>query len=232
MDSARFLEPILSYGTSPAGTAVSFPSFSLPSRTPKVHNSHHWADLAHTEYTCNTRDGETDAIRRAARYRMVRIVRANVEDVPEIKQVLSETWHATYSSFLSQATINTVTSVWHSADRLAAEIQNPLIFFSVAKTGDGTIIGLTTVGQISDDTVVLSRLYVHPQYQRQGIGSQLLQAGITAFPGARTIRLEVEENNHSAYTFYHNHCFRETESKEERVVRDIIKVLVMEKHIA
>ena len=58
------------------------------------------------------------------------IERANVKDVPEIKQVLSETWRATYSSFLSQATINTVTSVWHSPDQLAAEIQNPRIFLA------------------------------------------------------------------------------------------------------
>ena len=163
---------------------------------------------------------------------MVSIERANIENVPEIKQVLSETWRATYSLFLSQATINTVTSVWHSPDQLAAEIQNPRIFFGVARTDHGAIIGLTTMGQLTDEMVVLSRLYVHPQYQRQGIGSQLLQAGITAFPTARTIRLEVEENNHSAYTFYHNHGFRETESKEERVESDVIKVMVMEKHIA
>jgi ribosomal protein S18 acetylase RimI-like enzyme len=163
---------------------------------------------------------------------MVSIERANVEDVPEIKQVLSETWRATYSSFLSPATINAVTSVWHSPDQLAAQIQNPLIFFGVAKTDNGAIIGLTTMGQITADTVVLSRLYVYPQYQRQGIGSQLLQASITAFPNARTIRLEVEENNRSAHAFYRNHGFRETESKEERVEEDVIKVMVMEKHIA
>jgi ribosomal protein S18 acetylase RimI-like enzyme len=168
----------------------------------------------------------------AARYSMVSIERANVKDVLEIKQVLSETWRATYSSFLSQATINTVTSVWHNPDQLAEQIQNPRIFFGVAKIDNGAIIGLTTMGQITDDTVILSRLYVLPQYQRQGIGSQLLQAGITAFPTTRTIQLEVDENNHSAYTFYHNHGFRETESKEERVEGDVIKVMVMEKHIA
>jgi ribosomal protein S18 acetylase RimI-like enzyme len=155
----------------------------------------------------------------------------HVENVPEIKQVLGETWRASYSSLLSQATINKVTSVWHSPDQLAAEIQNPRIFFGVAKTADGTIIALTTGGQISDDTVMLSRLYVHPQYQRQGIGSQLLQACITAFPTARTIRLEVEENNHSAYTFYYNHGFRDSERKEEHVEGDVIKVVVMEKPI-
>ena len=163
---------------------------------------------------------------------MVRIERANVEDVAEIKQVLSETWRATYSSFLSPATIDTVTAVWHSPEQLAVQIQNPRIFFGVAKGGDGTIIALTTVGKISEDTVVLSRLYVHTHYQRQGIGRQLLQAGITAFPTARTIRLEVEENNHAAYTFYHSHGFRAIESKEERVAGDVIQVTVMEKRIA
>ena len=124
-----------------------------------------------------------------------------------------------------------MTSVWHSPAQLAAEIQDQRIFFGVAKTENSVIIGLTTVGQIADDTVVLSRLYVHPPYQRQGIGSKLLQAGITAFPTSRTIRLEVEENNQTAYTFYHNHGFRETESKEERVEGDVIKVKVMEKLI-
>lgn len=163
---------------------------------------------------------------------MIRIERAHVKDVLEIKQVLSETWRATYSSFLSQATINTVTSVWHSPNQLAAEIQNPHIFFGVAKTSDGAIIGLTTVGHITDDLVVLSRLYVHPQYQGQGIGTRLLQAGMTAFPAARTIRLEVEEHNHPAYTFYYHHGFRDTASKEERVEGEVITVMVMEKLIA
>ena len=162
---------------------------------------------------------------------MVSIERANIEDVPEVKRVLSETWIATYSQFLSHATINTVTSVWHSPNQLAVEIQNPHIFFGVAKIADGTIAGLTTVGQRNDDTIMLSRLYVHPQYQRHGIGSKLLQAGIAAFPTARTILLEVEENNQQAHTFYLRHGFQDMESKEERVHSDVIKVIVMAKHL-
>ena len=162
---------------------------------------------------------------------MVSIERANVEDVPEIKRVLSETWKATYSSLLSQATINTVTSVWHSPNQLAVEIQHPHIFFGVAKIDDGTIVGLTTVGQRTDDTIILSRLYVHPQYQRDGIGSKLLHAGSAAFPTARIILLEVEEHNQQAYAFYLRQGFRDMERKEERVHSDVIKVIVMAKHL-
>ena len=160
---------------------------------------------------------------------MVRIEPAKVEDVLEIKQVLSETWRATYQSFLSQATIDKVTAVWHSPERLAREIQDPRIYFGVARSDTGAIIGLTTLGKMSDELVVLARLYIHPPYQRQGIGSQLLQAGVRAFPAVRTIRLEVEANNQSAYTFYQHHGFREIDSKEERVEGDVIQVKVMEK---
>ena len=162
---------------------------------------------------------------------MVSIERANIEDVQEIKRVLSETWIATYSPFLSQATIDTVTSVWHSPNQLAAEIQNPKIFFGIAKIADGAIVGLTTMGQRTEDTIMLSRLYVHPQYQRHGIGSKLLHAGLAAFPTARIILLEVEENNQQAHAFYLRHGFQDTESKEESVQSDVIKVIVMAKHL-
>jgi len=162
---------------------------------------------------------------------MVNIERANIDNVPEIKRVLSETWIATYSPFLSQATINTVTSVWHSPSQLALEIQNPRIFFGVAKIADGTIAGIATLGQRADDTIMLSRLYVHPQYQRHGIGSKLLHAGIAAFPTARIIQLEVEKNNQQAHAFYLRHGFQDMENKEERVHSDVIKVIVMAKHL-
>lgn len=163
---------------------------------------------------------------------MVSIERAKIEDVPEIKRVLSETWIATYSPFLSQATIDTVTSVWHSPTQLAAEIQNPQIFFGIAKIVNGPIVGLTTMGQRTEDTIMLSRLYVHPQYQRHGIGSNLLHAGIAAFPTARIVLLEVEENNQQAHAFYLRHGFQDMESKEESVHSDMIKVIVMVKHLS
>lgn len=163
---------------------------------------------------------------------MVNIERATIEDVPEIKRVLSETWKATYGPWLSEETITTVTSVWHNPDQLALEIQNPNIFFGVARLPDGPIAGITTLGKHTDDTIMLFRLYIHPQYQRRGLGSNLLDAGIAAFPAARMILLEVEENNQQAYAFYLRHGFQDMERKEERVHSDVIKVIVMAKHLS
>jgi len=47
----------------------------------------------------------------------------------------------------------------------------------------------------SDDgaTISVLRLYVLPEYQDQGIGTQLLNRALAAFPNAQRIELQVAE---------------------------------------
>jgi len=56
--------------------------------------------------------------------------------------------------------------------------------------------------KVKDDTINIQRLHVHPTYQGQGIGSRLIDAVLEAFPKAKKLQLEVEENNKPARTFY------------------------------
>ena len=163
---------------------------------------------------------------------MVTVQRANVEEVQEIKQVLSETWMDTYGSFLSQDTIQKVTTVWHNPQLLASQVQNPEIFFGVARDEGNTILGLVTARKQGDDTVVVDRLYVSPQYQRKGIGSKLLEESIIAFPGTRRLRLEVEEQNEKGLSFYRKQGFKEISRKEERVEDETLEVIEMEKQLS
>lgn len=163
---------------------------------------------------------------------MVTVQRANVEEVQEIKQVLSETWIDTYGSFLSQDTIQKVTTVWHNPQLLASQVQNPEIFFGVAKDEGNAILGLVTARKQGDDAVVVDRLYVSPQYQRKGIGSKLLEESIIAFPGTRRLRLEVEEQNEKGLSFYRKQGFKEISRKEERVEDETLKVIEMEKQLS
>ena len=55
--------------------------------------------------------------------------------------------------------------------------------------------------------VVLHQLYVHPDVQGQGIGTDLLAEITDAFPDATTMRLEVESANARAVGFYEAHGF-------------------------
>ena len=160
---------------------------------------------------------------------MIAVKKAKVDEVQKIKQVLSETWIDTYGSFLSQETIQTVTTVWHNPQLLASEIQNPKVFFSVAKDQNNTILGLLTASKQEDGTVVINRLYVSPQHQGKGIGSKLLEESMLAFSGVRKFQLEVEEKNKKALLFYYRKGFLQVSRKEIKVEGESFKVIEMEK---
>lgn len=163
---------------------------------------------------------------------MIKIERARAEEVEEIKRVLDEAWSDTYGPFLSQETIQKVTSVWHDPVLLAAQVQNPDIFLGVAKNEADAILGMVTACKLDKDTVLIDRLYVHPRHQRKGIGSGLLREGILAFPGIRRVRLEVYGQNQKGLSFYLKQGFSEIGREEERIEAEILESVEMEKQLS
>ena len=162
---------------------------------------------------------------------MITIQQAEVGEVQEIKQVLSESWIDTYGPFLPLEVIRKVTSVWHSPETLAAEIENERVFFNIAKNEQGEIIGLLTADQPSEEVVYIARLYVLPGHQRQGIGARLMDTCVAAFPGTETLRLEVEEQNEKGLSFYRKQGFREISRREEELEGVSLMVVEMEKKL-
>ena len=127
--------------------------------------------------------------------------------------------------------IQKITTLWHSPETLAAEIEDPRVFFHVAKSEHGAIVGLLTAGQPGSSAIYIGRLYVLPGHQRQGIGARLLEACIAAFPEARRLRLEVESQNKKGLAFYHKQEFREKSRKEEELEGIPLMMVEMEKQL-
>jgi ribosomal protein S18 acetylase RimI-like enzyme len=158
---------------------------------------------------------------------MAEIERAAMQDVREIRDVLRETWHDTYASLLSETAIETITSQWHAPELLTEQLQNPEIYFAIARDG-GVVAGVVTARK-QDDAIVVDRLYVRPQYQRRGIGRQLLESSYRAFRGAQRVRLSVEAENRKGVAFYSKQGFRETSRNSEEVAGTCLENLVMER---
>jgi diamine N-acetyltransferase len=157
----------------------------------------------------------------------VTVERAAAQDVLTIKEVLRETWQDTYASMLPKTAIETITSEWHAPALLAAQIQNPDIYFAVARVG-GTIAGLVTA-QKQDDAIVVNRLYVRPHHQRRGIGRQLLESCYREFDNAPKVRLTVEADNRKGVAFYTKQGFREVARNSEEIVGTRLEHSIMEK---
>ncbi len=163
---------------------------------------------------------------------MITVQPAKVDEVSEIRQVLSLTWTDTYGPFLPAEVIEIVTSLWHSPETLAAEIENDRVFFHVAKDDQGAIVGLLTAGRPSDEIISIGRLYVLPGSQRQGFGGKLLDACVAAYPGAQKLVLEVEAQNEKGLAFYRKRGFREASRKEEELEGFALTVVEMEKQMS
>ncbi len=156
---------------------------------------------------------------------MVRIRRVEKEDIAEVKQLLSETWAATYNIPAE------IIGKLHDQEILELQTQNPDILFVVAADDSGRIVGVATAKISGDDAIGIERLYVHPHFQRQGIGRELLRSIIRTFPGVKTIRLEVARNNPKGISFYLKHGFVKVAERQRMIEGVVVDIVVMENRI-
>ena len=160
---------------------------------------------------------------------MFQVVNATLHDAVAIQRLLRDTWEDTYGDYLSQATLDEVYKNLQSIEALTQQIENPRLYFPLAKEGN-ELVGLSTT-HMPEDTIVMFRLYVSPQHQRKGIGELLFKNVIEHFQGAKKIQLSVEVMNLKGQAFYKKHGFKEIKREEETVVNEVIEVLLMEKQL-
>jgi ribosomal protein S18 acetylase RimI-like enzyme len=135
---------------------------------------------------------------------------ASERDLQAVRDLLIETWHATYDEIYGRDRVAAITDEWHSLPSLRRRLDQPNGEFLVAD--DGKQLG--GVAYASADamgkTVKLNQLYVRPAFQGQGIGGLLLDEIIESFPDATLFRLEVEGANGRAIGFYVAQGFEQT----------------------
>lgn len=162
---------------------------------------------------------------------MVTIRDAQIGDIPGIRSLLSVTWRDTYSSFLSESSIAKVTAEWHSPKVLEAELNRSSTFLGVAESTSNDIVGMVTAHS-HEELLLITRLYVLPGFQRQGIGGRLIEASYRALPQAQGVQLDVEEQNPKGRGFYRKLGFREVGVKTDDVAGTKVNSVALEKRIA
>lgn len=134
---------------------------------------------------------------------------ASERDLAKVSALLGETWHATYDALYGAAKVEELTEKWHSVPALKARLARKHAEFVVADNGkDIGGMGYAAMSETLKKGVVLHQLYVHPSFQRQGIGRDMFAELETCFPDAEFMQLEVDPQNRAALSFYEGLGFR------------------------
>ena len=146
---------------------------------------------------------------------------ATPDDISKVRNLLVATWHDTYDSLLGVERVTETTNQWHALDVLTTQAARPNASFLVASQS-GEAVGHAFAVEQDGDILLLSRLYVLPTCQRQGIGEELLRATLQRHPGIKRVQLVIEARNAKALAFYSRHGFMvigEVEEEEPRPLR-------------
>ncbi|WP_247731688.1 GNAT family N-acetyltransferase [Halovivax limisalsi] len=95
---------------------------------------------------------------------------ATTADREAIREVARDTWHDTYDE-LDPETIAETVADWYDDESFAEALETPGTAVLVAES-EGEVVGFAH-GVVSEDEGDILRMYVHPDHQREGIGTAL-----------------------------------------------------------
>lgn len=142
-----------------------------------------------------------------------RIAPLAVADIEPVCRLARAIWQSTYPALISQEQIDFMLADRYASAALQAQCDDPLHAWRVARVADA-ITGFAHAVLDGSDCK-LDKLYVHPDSQRQGIGSALLAAirDWAQQRAARRLWLQVNRGNAPAIAAYQKYGFRIIESR-------------------
>lgn len=156
---------------------------------------------------------------------------ASENDIEAIRELLAETWHATYDALHGAEKVSALIARWHTPDAIRASISKKDGEFLVADNGKRLGgMGFAAMSKSMTKTAVLHQLYVRPACQNEGIGRDIFAELETCFPDAEILRLEVDAQNARAVSFYSRLGFIEVDRTKNCGEADSgIEAIIMEK---
>ncbi|HMJ89013.1 MAG TPA: GNAT family N-acetyltransferase [Candidatus Acidoferrum sp.] len=143
----------------------------------------------------------------------VQIEPARAEHLAEISALAAVTWRAHYPGIISQEQIDYMLARMYDVATMRRELESGIAYDRLRV--DGTLCGFSSYGPASKaGELKLHKLYVHPDFQRQGFGAALLKR-VEEFADEHyysTLVLAVNKQNTRAFVAYRKLGFTIRES--------------------
>ena len=135
---------------------------------------------------------------------------AVAQDAVGIRNVARRTWNDAYAGIILPETQGRLLGRWYAPAALEAAIGRSESWFYVAVV-QGEVIGFAQFMMRDNGRGELTRIYVLPEWQRQGAGSHLLGEGLATLSthGAEEVFVHVEKGNAKGTGFYERSGFHQ-----------------------
>lgn len=155
------------------------------------------------------------------------IRQATIADAEQIGRLHVETWQTSYRGVMPDGYLDAM-SVEHKTKQWAEELAKPKEkLTTLVAESEGAIVGVVSVEPADEDPSAgeLDALYIHPKYQRQGLGKALLEKGLSALKeqGFTKAILWALKANANAIAFYESQGWK-YDNVEQDSDRDSVPV--------
>ena len=140
---------------------------------------------------------------------------AEQSDIPAIAELARRIWPVAYAGILTEEQINNMLSRIYSHENLHEEMRQGHSFWLAYV--DGMACGYASAYREDPQTVWLKKLYVDTTKQKQGLGSQLIQALQRAMQPMTKLNVLVNARNIAAQHYYTHSGFIKVDEKRVRM---------------
>lgn len=157
----------------------------------------------------------------------MKIVAAGPDDLAEITALAGIVWRAHYPGIISVEQIEYMLARMYDLKVMRAELEQGINYDRLLVEGE--LRAFASYGPANAEEMKLYKLYVHPDCQRRGVGSQLLKhvEDVTSRRGFRSLCLTVNKANDKAIAAYQKNGFTVRDS----IVADIGGGFVMDDYV-
>lgn len=155
-------------------------------------------------------------------------------DIAAVIALARETWYQHYPGIITVAQIDYMLAQRYGEDYIRAQIAGDNACWDKLEV-DGELAGFASYEPGGrPDSAKLDKIYVHPRFQRCGLGSALLAhvERVSAQRGCERVWLQVNKNNLSSIAMYRRNGYRVADSTSFDIgLGFVMDDYIMDKHI-
>ena len=148
-----------------------------------------------------------------------------IEDTKQVQDVAKKSWNATYEGIIPDNIQENFLKGAYNDEMMNKRLIHSLML--VAEV-ENKIVGFANFSPVNEKgEVELSAIYLYPEYQGYGIGSALLDKGVSNLENLKEIYINVEKDNTIGTNFYKAKGFKIVDEYDDNFDGHILKTIRM-----